>query len=360
MPEPHAARRSLARRVALLVAALALTACEAPPQEQLVLRKALGGLVAKAPEPAERGGSGRGKRRAMEAATYVDGVPRGMLRFAELPEGLPVRWKTLDDGRKVRRYRLAEYLEALGTDLASVREIHLYGGRERVSVLAGDELRRHREDMLFSFTQGEGGKPRLHYPKTASIQVNTFIDAVENIAVYAGKPPPDYDTQKHRLSLNGAPVDGIPYASGERPGGTRVYVDGALRAWVKRKVLTSGMAEGGAGDSTRYSLARYLASVGVTLASAQALEVVSGDEIVARFEGAGLSDKALALTFTLPPKSHGEIELPLESGARKISAVRVRVSDPEPGSSMVHPSPPAPAKSGLPRVARALQSGPGG
>lgn len=273
----------------------------------------------------DKGGTGRGKGRAAEAVAYVDGEPRGVLRFAELPPTLPVRWKTLEDGRKVRRYRLAEYVETLGVRLADVTSVQLYGGRDRVSVISGDELRKNRETMLFSFTQGESGKPRLHYPNVSDIRVNTFIDMVYNLAVYAKKPAPAWDQSRRALVFDdGPPIQGMPYAEGEKPGGTRVYVNGALRSWIKRKTLPDKLVTVDGDDETRrFSLLGFLAQTGVEPRSLERLVLLSDDEVLATYERAQIP--AEGLDFTMPRHSKGQILLAVGAEPARVSAVLATV-----------------------------------
>jgi hypothetical protein len=282
-------------------------------------------LASAPPADGDKGGSGRGRGRAAEAVAYVDGEPRGVLRFLELPPTLPVRWKTLEDGRKVRRYRVAEYVEALGVRLEDVNAVQLHGGRNRVSVVTGDDLRKHRETLLFSFTQGESGKPRMHYPDVDVMPVNTFIDLVYNLAIYAKKPAPTWDQGQRALLLaDGSKVSGMPYVEGEKPGGTRVYVDSQLRAWIKRKLLPDKLVTADGDDETRrFSLRGFLEQSGVSMGSVRRLVLLADDEVLATYEG----PKAVpeSLDFTMPRHSKGQILMTVGPEPTRVSAVLVTV-----------------------------------
>lgn len=314
-----------------LASALLLAACagEEPPAQTLrpfplAVMKAFA-LPSATPTDGDKGGSGRGRGRAAEAVSYVDGEPRGVLRFLELPPSLPVRWKTLEDGRKVRRYRVAEYVEALGVRLEDVAAVHFHGGRDRVSVVTGDQLRKNRETLLFSFTQAESGKPRMHYPDVDVMPVNTFIDLVYNLAVYAKKPAPTWDQAQRALLLpDGSKVTGMAYVEGEKPGGTRVYVDSRLRAWIKRKLLPDKLVTADGDDETRrFSLSGFLEQNGVAMSAVRRLVLLSDDEVLATYEG----PKALpaSLEFTMPRHSKGQILMTVGPTASRVSAVLVSV-----------------------------------
>ncbi len=101
-----------------------------------------------------------GKPRFGECAVYVDGEPLAVLSYGELPPNLPVHWQKVEgEDEKVPRFLMAEYLEGLGVDLRKVRELHLYGGQNRVGIVKGDELRRFARRCRFSFTRNVTGKP---------------------------------------------------------------------------------------------------------------------------------------------------------------------------------------------------------
>jgi hypothetical protein len=259
-----------------------------------------------------------------EAAVYVDGEPRAVLRVMELPPKLrPVAQPAL--GGSVDRYLLAEYLKAEGLDLAKIRAVHLYGG-VRVSPLTGDEVRAHASELSFEFGGGDRGKPRIHY--CADITPPARIDMISAMVVYVDKEPPVFhsDAQGGFLAFSdGVPIEGIPYAAREQSKGTRVYVDGALAGVVKRKQLSDKLVVGRAGTDTQFSLSAYFTSIGVDASKSRAVDLLSGDDLVERVDARGWSEQQ-SLFFTIPAHSQGQIVVGLQGtdGERaKISAVQI-------------------------------------
>lgn len=255
---------------------------------------------------AEDAGGG-GQRRFPDSVVYLDGVPVSVLRFGELPPTLEPVWKTLASGKVVPRFRFAEYLERLGVDLARVTEVHLYGGRGRVARVKGKDLVRARETLIFSFTQQVKGKPRMHW--TPGI-VNDAIDGVGNIAVYVEKAPPAWDDEQWRLEIDGKPVKGVPYATGDARGGARVYLDGRLVGTIKRNMLPSG------GDR---ALLPFLRTLGVT-ANIEAAELVANEKRVKRLDAAALA----SASFDGIPQSGGRILVYGDVSGTEASAILLR------------------------------------
>jgi hypothetical protein len=304
----------------VLLAALALAACGKDPAPPLLKKVS--------PRLTERLGRGatqlpEAERRFKEAAVYLDGKPIGVIKHSELPPSLPRRSQRLLDGREVPRYRVLEYLSTLGVPLDRLRAAHFLGGRGRASIVAGDELRRHPETLLFSFSRGDSGKPRMHWPEEG-IAVNTTIDTLSGLALYVDKEPPHYDAKAHEFAFaDGKPIEGIPYAEREEAlKGTRVYVDGLLVGAMRRRTLAEGMRlPGGSEESPRYALAAWLATM-TGGASPQAVELIAGEDLLTRLDAAQWAEEQAALTFTLPRHSQGKLAVLLPPGdpARKAAA----------------------------------------
>ncbi len=345
-------------RIAAGVASFALFACGSGPEERtlpsaaptwsvesLAPSASVNGEAAPsaAATPASSAVMGedenKGKRRKFgDAAVFVDGAPRGVLRVLELPAQVPRRDATLVDGRKVARWRLAEYLTQVGVDLARLREIHVLGGRGRTAIVSGAEVRRLKDSLLFSFTRGAtGGKPRIHWP--SDIKTNTTIDVVGAICAYVDKAPPRYDKDERALyDAQGVKFDGIPYVPAEAiPRGTRVYLDGRYEAAIKKKLLPDALlAPDSTPAATRFSLAKYLLSLRIDASRATAIDLVDGDAFAARIDPPTWAKIAQGASFAVDAGSRGRASL--------------RIPDPPPGlpaellisAVLVHLKPPPP------------------
>jgi hypothetical protein len=264
------------------------------------------------------GGGQRGKRFG-DAGVYADGKPLGILRYFELPPTLSVRPQKLSDGREVPRYRIAEYLESVGVDLSKVKELHLQGGRSRASIIPGSELRKYRNELLFSFTRGDGGKARVEWPD-AQIDVNTTIDTIVAMSVYLELQPPRFDSKARAFTDEaGRRFEGIPYTKPEESlRGTRVYVDGKLTGSVKRKRLPdSVLAQSYTPQKPRFSIDKYLAGSGVDTTKIVGFAVVRGDGLVARMDAEEWKKTREKAEFSLAPGSEGRIivHLPKADGS---------------------------------------------
>ncbi len=269
------------------------------------------------------------KRRFREAAVYVDGKPIGILKHSELPPTLPLRKQRLADGREVPRWRFSEYLTAAGVPFARVRAVHFLGGRDRAAVILGDELRKHKDTLVFSFTRGDAGKPRVHWP--AGIVMTTSIGTIVAVTLYVDKEPPTYNFRDHSFSFaDGKAIEGIPYAVPEEAlKGTRVYVDGALVSAMKRKTLPNSMRVPGSDErAPRFSLDAWLTSAGVDPAAARATDLLSGEDVITRLGPKEWATERRTLAFSLPRRSQGRILLHLPPDDPAVKAAGATVSDP--------------------------------
>ncbi len=266
-------------------------------------------------------GQGEGKKRFGESAAYVDGKPLGAIRFYELPPTLKPFPYLLANGRNAERYRVAEYLEAAGVDLKKVTAVHFVGGRNRTAVLTGEEIRKRRDDLAFSFTREFAGKARMHWPP--GIVSNTTIDAIVNLLVYVEKKPPRYESRtKGFFDDAGNKIEGVPYADpAESVRGTRVYVDGRYATSVKRKripdsVLSPRYTE----ENPLFSVEKYLGFVGVKPELGTTLAVVQGDSVVLRLDQKAWKSQRQSLDFLIAKGSEGRVVLLGEDGKTEYPA----------------------------------------
>jgi hypothetical protein len=288
-----------------LVVVFSLAACSSKPAATPPAPDAAARVATPATQPAPT--PVEAKPRVREPAVFVDGAPRGVIAFGELPPTLKTVWLEGDDGRKLRRFELYAYLEALGIPMARVKEVHLHGGR-RVGILKMKDLRRWRKDILFSFTQSSTGKPRVHWGDNKPIPGRTTIDLLRIVAVYIDKPPPVRNEKLLRLEIDGEPiVDGVPYQSGEVRGGMRIYLDGIIQGVIKRKTLGEQFLIPGsdvAGDP-RWTLVPFLESLGVRWSEVRTVDLIYDDAVVGRIEPKDLAKT----TFSAIPDKGGQVIL---------------------------------------------------
>lgn len=313
-PRSRGTSRGRWLRILLLLGAataLSATACKPvpPPVRARSMAAALADRIPTWRRPQANQSDER--RRFKDAPVYIDGQRVGVVRPLEAPANLKPRLRMQEGLPPAPRFSIAEYIEAAGGDLAKVREVHLYGGRTRVVIVPGDELRKHREDLLFSFTAGHHGKPRISWPPTG-IQVNTRIDIVGAVAVYQNKAPPILERKAGFLHFgDGKEIEGIPYAPNEELKGTRFYADGKLLGWMKRKTLPNSLLMPGADASSgQFSLTAFVASLGVDPKTVRTIELVQDDDAVARLDGSALTREP-PLAFTLPRRNQGNLVLAL-------------------------------------------------
>jgi hypothetical protein len=221
-------------------------------------------------------GSGRDRWRG--GGVYLDGQPVGMLRFAELPPALAPRWETqrqrlpFKPGEEVRyrefqvrRYRVADYLRAIGVPVAQVREVHLHGSRNAAIVLTRADLEKHPDDILFKFAGETFGKP---IPIIRNVDVGTSFDDLSALTIYVERTPPRL-TADQTLELDGHQVHGIPYHGEPLREGVRVYVDDRLATMLKRNELAA---------TSRWQLTDVLARRGVDVTHLDKIALIHDEQ----------------------------------------------------------------------------------
>lgn len=248
-----------------------------------------------------------------EAWVYVDGEPVGVLREVELP-AMPVAWteaiefldfKPGDPGPHQRtylrkRWRLTDYLIAIGVDLRKVKLLVIHGGRGVVGV-PGPVLRKFADGLRFDLTGNAWNKLRVYYPK--DMPHNNSYDRYTAVSVFVTKPPPTISADD-QLMLDGQLVGGIPYHGSPQRGGIRIYLDRKLALVIKRNALGDTGRVSAPGERERWNLGKLLAARGIDAADVVAADVIY-DEDRRRVEHV---DPA-TFEFGTVEKVSGEIEL---------------------------------------------------
>lgn len=250
-----------------------------------------------------------------EAWVYVDGQPVGVLREIELPP-MPEVWieqvELLDFKRgdpgphertyEVRRWRLADYLKAVGFPPEKIKGVYLHGGRGVVA-LTGDQFRKLAKGLLFDLTGNTGTKLRLFLPDEATKFIKTSFDRYAAISVVVDKPVLDTNDHNTLIDADGNEVYGIPYYGQPLRGGVRVYLDGRLAFVIKRNAL--GDEGRVAPGKNEWNLGTLLAARGIDLGELGAVDVVDVQENAKRLEGVDLS----TLTFSTETQAQGAVML---------------------------------------------------
>ena len=101
----------------------------------------------------------------------------------------------------------------------------------------------------------------------------------------------------------------MPYASGDAVKGTRIYVDGKMVGFVKRRQLADSLVMGDTNGERKYNVAKLVASFGVDMAGVKAMDLVAGDDVIAHADAAKFTTLAPELFFTLPKHNHGKVRV---------------------------------------------------
>ncbi len=260
-----------------------------------------------------------GAERWRDATVYVDGVPRGVIWFGDLPPSLQPTWveqeeeidfKPGDTVRtrtvRERRYLIASYLEAVGVDLKKVKEVHIYGGAKQYAMrLTGPDLRKVRDCLYFRFGRQTSGKTLLGIDMKCNYKPNSDFDHLAGIAVYVKKEPPQVN-EHNEVVFKGEVYRDVPYYGTPLRGGIRIYHNDRLVTLIKRRLLEEreklATMENG---ELRWKLAPFLAAQGVDIKKAVVAEVIYDERRGHRFEKEALE----SLYFVANPQKSGEILL---------------------------------------------------
>lgn len=309
-----------------VMAAAALVACSRKPAEPAPTADAPKAVPAKVEtKAASVGGDGKldpndpshGKRKLMglDTPVYVDGVQVAVLRAGEMPS-LPAL--TLEGGSK--RYLVADYLKAIGVAPESLKSIHFHGNQDRIASIEGAELRKDPKRFQFQFVGGDTGAPLQRWD-TEGLKNEFVANEIRRVTVYVKKAPAPIHPQKRcHLGPDGECSDAIPYSDGTVAKGTRVYVDGKMVGFVKRRQVGEALAMGDTAEGEhKFSVAKLVASMGVDPNGMTNVELMAGDDVIARSSGEDFLKNASNVWFTLPKHNHGKVRIhvPAEFQARE-------------------------------------------
>lgn len=192
---------------------------------------------------------GRAFKAFKETWVYVDGVPKGVLQFPEIPASMTPAWRDDVEGldfkpgdtgpreKKIQilRWRLAEYLQLVGVDVSKIKYVYIHGNG--VVAIPGDTFRKNAHGITFDFTGNDLTKTRFYWPTT--MKTNTAYDRYAAVSVFIEKPPLKLDRHNQPYIGDVEIGNSIPYFGTPLRGGFRVYVDYKLAMIVKRNELTN-------------------------------------------------------------------------------------------------------------------------
>jgi hypothetical protein len=252
----------------------------------------------------------------LDAPVFIDGVQVAVLRAGEMPAITPIE---LEGGAK--RYKVYDYLKGIGVAPESLKSVHFHGNSDRIASIEGSELRKEKDRFVFSYISGDTGTP-LQKWDTDHLKNEFVIHEIRRVTVYVKKPAPQiHATKQCHVGADGDCSDAIPYSDGTIAKGTRIYLDGKMVGFVKRRQVTDAMMVGApAADpsETTYSFAKLIAGMGVDPTSVKSVELMAGDDVIARAGGEQFVALAPQTNFTLPKHNHGKVRVhvPAELQAR--------------------------------------------
>ena len=248
---------------------------------------------------------GARKLMGLDVGVFVDGVQTSVLRFGDLP-GLPAR--ALESGAV--RYRLFDYVKAIGVAPESIKSIHIHGNNDRIASIEGAELLKDPSRFEFQFLSGQTGAPVSRW-STTGLKNEFVVHELRKLTIYVKKASPVIDAKNNcHVGADGECSEAVPYASGDVVKGTRVYVDGKMVGFVKRRQLAEALVMGDTPSGERkYNVAKLVAQMGVDTAGIKAVDLVAGDDVIAHADGDKFTQIASDFYFTLPKHNHGKVRV---------------------------------------------------
>lgn len=260
----------------------------------------------------------------LDTPVFVDGSQVAVLRAGEMPN-----LSVIPREEGGRRFRVLDYLKAIGVDTKAIKSVHFHGNNDRIASLEGSELRNEKNPDRFAFTfmSGDSGAPLQRWD-VEHLKNDFAIHEIRRITVYVNKAPAAIHP-KHQCHVDakGECTTDIPYSTGEVAKGTRVYLDGKMVGFVKRRQVTDAMIVGSpANDASEnhYDFVKLLSSMNVDPSTIQSAELVAGDDVVARATREQLTALSPSTYFTLPKHNHGKVRVHVPNELQASGAVSAR------------------------------------
>ena len=247
------------------------------------------------------------KQLNLDVPVFVDGKEVAVLRYGELPPGVEPITIPENEHHAVRYFRVSDYLKGIGVNVDRVKAVHFADKDSRIASIEGTELRAQKDRFVFDFEETTGGKPKQAW-ETMGLQTMLRIDDFFALNIFVTQKPWEIDHARHCYIEDESCRPVARFSTADLMKGTRVYVDGKLVSYVKRRLLsdTAIASKNADGDAT-FSTNKYLTSLGINTANVKRINYLAGDELVATAsakEWAADSDK---LTFLLVKHGHGKV-----------------------------------------------------
>jgi hypothetical protein len=165
-----------------------------------------------------------------------------------------------------------------------------------------------KDRFTFTFSGSTTGAPIQRWD-TEGLKNEFVVHELRKVSIFVKKQPIAIHPQKRcHLDAKNECTDAIPYADAPPVHGTRVFVDGKMVGFVKRRqiqdVVLAGKTE--AGDQ-KYNVAKFIESLGVKSDGVKAVELVAGDDVVAHASAEQFDRLAPDFFFVLPKHNHGKV-----------------------------------------------------
>jgi hypothetical protein len=242
---------------------------------------------------------GTRKLKGIDVPVYVDGSEIAVLRYGETP--------TLENvgTPDAPAFRLYDYLKASGVAVDTMKSVYFYDTTNRIGSIEGSELRADKNRFAFHFSSGEAGNAETLWD-TVGLKNNFIIHEIRKMVVFVSKNAPAIDKTHSCIFADDHCSEDVPYSTPELAKGTRIYLDGHMVGYVKRRMLADSTLMGTGTDGEHYSLAKFMTSLGVDSSKVQSVELVAGDDVIARADASEWNKDSSNLYFTLQKHEHGK------------------------------------------------------
>lgn len=241
----------------------------------------------------------------LDAPVYVDGVQTAVLRYGDLV----IKPHEILEG-ETPSFSVYDYVKSIGLSPESIKSIHFHGNSDRIASIEGTELAKQKDRFTFTFSSATTGAPIQRWD-TEGLKNEFVVHELRKVSIFVKKAPIAIHPQRRcHLDAQNKCTDAIPYAEKDAVHGTRVFVDGKMVGFVKRRQIQDSVLDGKLenGDQ-KYNLAKFVESLGVKSDGIKAVELVAGDDVVGRASAEQFDRLSPDFFFVLPKHNHGKVRV---------------------------------------------------